>query len=69
MSEDRIQFLEEQLAHLQRVSDTLSDMVAQQDVEITRLNRRVEMLMQREAEREVDSAGTVPLADAPPPHW
>jgi SlyX protein len=29
----------------------------------------VEMLMMREAEREVDQGGTIPLADQKPPHW
>ncbi|WP_394355460.1 hypothetical protein [Meridianimarinicoccus sp. MJW13] len=33
------------------------------------LTRRVAMLMQREAERESDLGGTVPLADQKPPHW
>ncbi len=61
--------LEEKLAHLQRVTDGLSDIVAAQRDQIDRLTRRVEMLMQREAEREADSDGTVPLADQKPPHW
>ncbi len=61
--------LEEQLAHLQRVVDELSDIVARQQTEIDRLTRRVEMLMQREAEREADQGGTIPLADQRPPHW
>jgi SlyX protein len=26
-------------------------------------------LMQREAEREADAGGTIPLADQRPPHW
>lgn len=69
MTDDRIRNLEEQVAHLQLVSDTLSDTVARQDADIVRLTRRIEMLMQREAEREVDATGTVPLADPPPPHW
>ena len=61
--------LEERLAHLERVADDLSEVVARQDAEIARLTRRVEMLMMREAEREVDQGGTVPLADQKPPHW
>ena len=44
-------------------------MVARQDGELARLTRRVEMLMNREAEREVEAGGTVPLADQRPPHW
>lgn len=69
MTENRIQSLEEQVAHLQMTSDSLSDTVARQAAEIARLTRQVELLMQREAEREVDASGTVPLADPPPPHW
>ncbi|WP_224813817.1 SlyX family protein [Hasllibacter sp. MH4015] len=61
--------LEEQLAHLTRAVDDLSEVVARQDAEIAVLTRRVEMLMQREAEREVDASGTLPLADQKPPHW
>lgn len=61
--------LEERIAHLERTVDDLSEVVARQDGEIARLTRRVEMLMMREAEREVDAGGTVPLADQKPPHW
>ncbi|WP_284263894.1 SlyX family protein [Roseicyclus amphidinii] len=61
--------LEERIAHLERAVDDLSEVVARQDAEIARLTRRVEMLMQREAEREVDAGGTIPLADQKPPHW
>ncbi len=61
--------LEEMLAHLTRQVEDLSDVVARQDGEIAVLTRRVAMLMQREAEREVDGGGTVPLADQKPPHW
>ncbi len=61
--------LEEQVAHLTRIVDELSEVMARQDTEITRLTRRVEMLMSREAERELGEGGTVPLADQRPPHW
>jgi SlyX protein len=61
--------LEERIAYLERVAEDLSEVVARQDTEIARLARRVEMLMQREAEREVDAGGTVALADQQPPHW
>lgn len=60
---------EERLAHLARTVEDLSDVVARQDKEIAVLTRRVEMLMQREAEREVDASGSVPMADQKPPHW
>lgn len=61
--------VEERIAHLERVADDLSEVVARQDAEIARLSRRVEMLMSREAERELDAGGSVPLADQRPPHW
>ncbi len=61
--------IEEQVAHLTRTVDDLSEVVARQQAEIDRLTRRVEMLMSREAEREAAEGGTVPLADQRPPHW
>jgi len=66
---ERVTALEEQVAHLTRIVDELSEVLARQDGEIDRLTRRVQMLMTREAEREADSADTVPLADQRPPHW
>ena len=66
---DRIQDLEEQLAHLQRLSDELSEVVAEQAEEIARLTRRMELLMAREAERELETGSSVTLADQRPPHW
>jgi SlyX protein len=67
--ENRIQSLEEQIAHLQKITEELSDVVARQEGEIAVLTRRVAMLMQREAEREADIGDGVPLADQKPPHW
>ena len=61
--------LEEKIAHLERVVDDLSDIVATQSTEIDRLTRRVEMLMMREAEREADTGTAAPIADQRPPHW
>ena len=61
--------LEEKIAHLQRLTDDLSEVVATQGEEIARLTRRVEMLMMREAERETDASSNVPLADQKPPTW
>ena len=60
--------LEERLAHLMRTVDELSEVVAGQAVEIERLNRRVGLLMEREAEREAEGGG-IPLADQRPPHY
>lgn len=64
----RAEALEEKLAHLIRAVDDLSEVVARQDREITMLTRRVQMLMEREAEREM-MAGEAPAANQPPPHW
>jgi SlyX protein len=60
--------LEEQIAHLTRVTDDLSEVVARQEREIARLSRLVGLLAEREAEREADT-GAIPLADSRPPHW
>lgn len=67
--ESRLQQAEEALAHLTRMVEDLSDITARQAREIDRLNRRVGLLMEREAEREADAGGTIPLADQRPPHW
>jgi SlyX protein len=61
--------LEEQIAHLTRTVEDLSDIVARQETELALAARRLAMLMEREASREVDAGGTVPLADQRPPHW
>ena len=61
--------IEERIAHLQRVTEELSEVVARQDAEIARLTRRVELIMAREAEREFAAGSGVPLADQKPPHW
>jgi SlyX protein len=66
---ERVLRLEEAVAHLTRMSDELSAIVARQEGEIARLARRIGVLMEREAEREVDGGGTIPLADQRPPHW
>ncbi|MEL7151990.1 MAG: SlyX family protein, partial [Pseudomonadota bacterium] len=43
--------IEETLAHLTRTVEDLSDVVARQEREIETLKRRVQMLLEREAER------------------
>ena len=60
--------LEERVAHLIRTVDELSDVVAGQQKEITRLSRLVGLLVEREAEREA-MAGEAPAANVRPPHW
>ena len=69
---ERITAAEEQIAHLVKAVEELSDVVAGQARELERLARRVGMLMEREAEREAaegEGLGAIPLADQKPPHW
>jgi len=61
--------LEEQIAHLTRTVEDLSEIVARQEGEITTLNRRVHMLMQREGERDLAGGGGVVIGDERPPHY
>ena len=66
-TERRLTACEIALAHLTQVNDDLSDVVAQQQTKIARLERRVDILMAREAEREAQGGEYV--ADQRPPHW
>ena len=61
--------LEEQIAHLARTVDDLSDIVASQQKEIDLLTRRVAMLMEREAQREADAGAAVFTGNERPPHY
>lgn len=61
--------IEERMAHLERLADELSDIVARQSDEIDALTRKVAMLMQREAMREVEGTGGIVLGDERPPHY
>ena len=64
-----ITHLEEQIAHLTKTVEELSDIVARQESELALATRRLAMVMEREAVRELDAGGSVPLADQRPPHW
>jgi SlyX protein len=64
-----MQALEEKLAHLQRTVDDLSDVVARQDQQLSRLRDQVDRLILREAEREQDASGGAHLGDERPPHY
>ncbi len=61
--------IEETLAHLTRTVEDLSDVVARQEREIETLTRRVQMLLEREAERQSEGGGGVVIGDERPPHW
>lgn len=65
----RIETLEERVAHLMRAVEDLSDVVARQSRELERLMRVTQLLAEREAERESDGSSSIPLADQKPPHW
>lgn len=60
--------LEEKIAHLERMVGDLSEEVARQAKEVTRLTAVAQLLAEREAEREAGE-GQVILADQRPPHW
>ena len=61
--------LQERLAHQDRLVEELSDVIADQGRRIETLERRVAMLMAREAEREADVPGGVVLGNERPPHY
>lgn len=67
--QDRIERAEEQIAYLTKTVEDLSDVVVEQNRRIERLERQLGLLMEREAEREYEGGGTIPLADQKPPHW
>jgi SlyX protein len=67
--EGQMQDIEEQIAHLQHIVDDLSAVVADQQTRLMRAEARIGLLLQREAEREVEGGGTIPLADQTPPHY
>ncbi|WP_293577649.1 SlyX family protein [Phaeobacter sp.] len=64
-----MQHLEEQIAHLIRTVDELSDVINRQQSEIDQLTHRVAMLMERERNREQDGGGGVVFGDERPPHY
>ena len=67
-SEDILR-IEEELAHLRRLTEELSDVIALQAAEIELLGRRVRLLMERAARQEQDQSGGEILADERPPHY
>lgn len=64
-----MQAIEEQIAHLTRTVDELNEIVSRQQDTIDMLTRRVQMLMEREAEREAEGSGGVVMGDERPPHY
>ena len=66
---EQMNALEERVAHLMRAVEDLSDVVARQAKDLDRLLRLTQLLAEREAGRETEGAGSIPLADQKPPHW
>lgn len=64
-----MQDLEERIAHLTRTVEDLSDVIARQAEEIALLERRMRLVIERLAEADADSGGSVALGDQRPPHW
>lgn len=69
MSDTRLDRLEERMAELMRHADDLSEVIARQEQEIARLTSQVRLLLEREAARQSDEAGSVYLGDERPPHY
>lgn len=67
--EQRLTDLEETAAHLTREVEDLSAVVAGQAHEIALLTRKVQLLMEREAQREAAEGAAVVMGDERPPHY
>ncbi|MGB0800075.1 MAG: SlyX family protein [Planktomarina sp.] len=63
------QAIEEQIAHLSKTVDELSDVVARQDNELLQLRRIVDLLVDRERSRDADAGGGMIIGDERPPHY
>lgn len=61
--------LEERIAHLERLTEELSDVIAEQARELALLKTRASYLLEREAEREAENSGGVVFGDERPPHY
>jgi SlyX protein len=66
---DRMIELEIKLTEALRLAEELSDVVAEQANRLETAERRIQLLMERAASDEANSANGVTMNDAPPPHW
>ncbi|MEQ5868918.1 SlyX family protein [Sagittula sp. NFXS13] len=66
---DRTQEMEEQVAHLYKTVEELSDVIAKQDMELRALTQRVDLLVRREADRQSEAPGAAIFGDERPPHY
>ena len=64
-----IKVLEEKYARLELMLEELDTVIIRQDKEISGLRKKIELLMVREAERELDDNNSILVADVKPPHW
>lgn len=67
--EERIIEIEIKLTEALRLSEELSDIVAQQANRLDVAERRIQLLMERAAQDEANSASGITINDTPPPHW
>ena len=65
----RIDELEIQIAHLTRVVEDLSDVIAGQAKTIDTLEKRVLFLMERARDQDEVGTGGIVFGDTPPPHY
>lgn len=61
--------IQERLAHLENTVDDLSTIIARQERELAQLARRVQILLEREADREAAQGDAVIMGDERPPHY
>ncbi len=69
--EERLDRLEMELAHQQRTTDQLNDVVTEQSVELLRLQRALKQAAKQidEIRTKAEKAEPVDLADEKPPHY
>ena len=65
--EKSLEKIEAVISDLLRNSEDLSDVVAAQDKEISRMKVSLQWLLEREFERQ--NAENIATAEKPPPHW
>ncbi|MDG1947640.1 MAG: SlyX family protein [Amylibacter sp.] len=67
--EERIIELEIKLSEATKLSEELSDIVAEQANRLDIAERRIQLLMERAAQDEANSSNGITINDNLPPHW
>ena len=67
--EEQIIELEIKLSEATKLSEELSDIVAEQANRLDIAERRIQLLMERAAEDEANSSNGITINDNLPPHW